>query len=199
MPQIKTNNSYLADKVWLRVNHLPKKQKITVLDLFAGYGLIWQHVKKITGKDILRVPVDKNRDIGWHIQADSVAISDSIDFSRYDVIDVDAYGMPARIIKNIIRSGYKGIVFATFIQTMHGAIPHIILNDLGIHDEMINKAPSIYNSMGWKLVKEWLADLGIIEIYTRSANRKNYLFFSCAGISLADYSTQQGDTVANRA
>ena len=54
MSKAKTDNSMFWDKVLLRLNHLPEKNNINVLDCFSGNGEIWDQIKKMTKKNIIK-------------------------------------------------------------------------------------------------------------------------------------------------
>ena len=82
--QTKTDNQHLADKVGLRVNHLPAKKTIAVLDCFAGNGRIWRAVKRRTNKDIRVLAMDK-KDIGFALPGDNLAWLKSIDLGMFDM------------------------------------------------------------------------------------------------------------------
>ena len=61
---IKTNNdlSLINAKIQLRINSIEHlKGQIKVLELFGGEGILWNEVKKLTGKDILILGIDKNK------------------------------------------------------------------------------------------------------------------------------------------
>lgn len=93
----KNNNSYLNDKVALRIEacSLVKKKSIEVLDCFHGSGLIWKLVKDRTNKDINVTGIDKS-DVGIFSEyvCDNVQFLKSCDLSTFDVIDLDSYGVP---------------------------------------------------------------------------------------------------------
>lgn len=174
---IKTDNSYLADKVGLRANHLPKVKTVTVLDCYAGTGRIWRAVKRRTGKEIRVLGMDK-REIGYHLPGDNLAWLKTIDLDKFNVIDLDAYGTPYEQIKILFDRGYKGVVFVTFIQSMFGQMPKGLLSEIGVTDVMVKKAPSLCSKRGWEFFLEWLAMKGITRIYHRGHARKHYFCFT---------------------
>src|SRR5688572_25502525 len=93
----KTNNSYLADKVALRVAHMPKAGEVRVLDCYAGQGVIWRAVERLTGREIKVLGIDVNKPdelSGFRMPGDNRAYLEIIDLSRFDVVDLDAYGIP---------------------------------------------------------------------------------------------------------
>jgi hypothetical protein len=76
---IKTDNSYLRDKVELRIRHLPVGE-VRVLDCYAGQGLIWAAVRELTGRDIKVLPVDHRSDKGdFHLHGDNL---EYLDFAK---------------------------------------------------------------------------------------------------------------------
>jgi hypothetical protein len=176
-----TDNSYLADKVMLRVNHLPERDPITVLDCYAGKGLIWKNIVRLTGRKIRRLPVDFRDGIGFHLPGNNLAyLTGGMNLDTFDVIDLDAYGIPYLQTKALFRRNYRGVVFATFCQSIMGRPPDQMLLDAGFSQEMIAQIPTIYGKIGWPLFKQFLASYGIRCIHHRHAERKHYLAFSCA-------------------
>ena len=59
MSKAQTDHSFLLSKINLRINHLPKDDPVRVLDAFCGNGVIWDYVKKKTGRDIKVLGIDK--------------------------------------------------------------------------------------------------------------------------------------------
>lgn len=175
--KVKTDNSYLADKVGLRVKHLPKRGTITVLDCYAGSGRIWRGVKRRTGREIRVLAMDK-KNVGYHLPGDNSAWLESLDLSVFNIIDLDAYGVPYDQLKIIFNRGYRGIIFVTFIQSLWGIMPKGMLIDVGFSNEQIEKAPTLCNHRGWQYFMEWLSLHGVQKIYHRSHTRKHYFCFT---------------------
>lgn len=175
--EIKTDNSYLADKVGLRLAHLPKAKIITVLDCFAGTGRVWKAVKRRSKKDIRILAMEK-REIGFRLPGDNLAWLAEMDLSRFDVIDLDAYGVPYDQLSLLFQRGYRGVVYVTFIQSMWGRMPKGLLHDIGFSDAIIEKAPALCNVRGFQYFMEWLASKGVEKIYRRSHARKHYFCFT---------------------
>ena len=174
----KTNNSYLADKVALRLGHLPRKKEIYVLDCYAGKGLIWRAVQKLSGKDITTLPIDtSDDDTGFRLPGDNRGYLETLDLSQFDVIDLDAYRIPYDQMRIVFEREYHGFVFVTFIQSPFGRMPNRLLLDIGFSEEMITASPTLVGSMGWQYFKEWLRAMGVRKIWHRTHSRKHYLFF----------------------
>src|SRR6516164_5028271 len=89
-----TDNSYLRDKVDLRIEHLPPGP-VSVLDCYSGKGLIWAAVKRISGRSITVLPIDKRAEkLDFHLHGDNIHYLSTLNLSRFNVIDLDAYGVP---------------------------------------------------------------------------------------------------------
>jgi hypothetical protein len=194
-----TDNTYLADKVALRVAHLPQKDTINVLDCFGGSGKVWKAVKRLTGKNIRVLPIEM-KDINWfHLPGDNMKYLGSIALEKYDIVDLDAYGIPYEQLKEVFDRGFNGIVFVTFIQSIFGGINHDMLIDIGFTKEQIKKIPTIFGKRGWEYFLEWLGLHGVKKIWHRHHARKHYLGFSCAGESSSGSRTRQEDRAEDHA
>jgi hypothetical protein len=168
-----TDNSLLEAKVLLRVNHLPPG-RTTVLDAYGGYGVVWGEVAQRTGrKDIHRVGIDKEKRDGL-VKGDNRKWMAGLNLSRFQVIDLDAYGVPFDQVQILFKAKYKGTVFFTFIQSVMGQIPHGLIRANGITGEMIKESPILFGSIGWSLWLDWLANNGVKTVWHRSLNRKHY-------------------------
>lgn len=173
----KTNNSYLGNKVDIRINNLPDGD-ISVLDCYGGQGIIWKLIKEKTNRNIKRVSIDKiNYNVGFYLPGDNIDYLNSMDLEKYNVIDLDAYGIPAKQIITLIEKKYSGTVFVTFIQSIMGQMPHRLLMDIGFSKKMIEKIPTLFGKRGWDYFLEWLSKNGINKVTHRSNSRKHYLVF----------------------
>lgn len=185
MAQIKTDNSYLADKVALRCEHLP--QSPIVLDCYAGDGTIWTWVEKQTRQPIERLPIDTRNDLtGLYLPGDNLGFLETLDLNQFNVIDLDAYGVPFRQLQILFERNYRGVVFATFIQSAMGMMPIALLEQAGFTRAMIARCPTVVSRNGWKYFLEYLAAKGIEQIYHRSHSRKHYLYFDCSARCVSD-------------
>lgn len=147
MSKGKTNNSFLYDKVALRICFLPDNPEITVLDCYHGTGAIWKNVQRNTDKRIKVHGIDI-QDYGGDDVAligDNLKIFDSLDLSRYDVIDLDAYGIPAKQFLAVWPRMRPGtVLFYTFIQNMLGQLGGTMLGQLGYTPAMLTKCPMLF-------------------------------------------------------
>jgi len=173
--QIKTDNSYLNSKINLRMNHLPDKQSIKVLDCFAGRSRIWKEIKKKSNKNINVIGIDRIS-YGSTLKGDNIKYLKGMNLNKYDIIDLDAYGVPFRQLEIIFRKKYKGILFITFIQSIFGSLPVKMLEKIGYTRKMIKKCPTIFNRNSIEKFKQYLAINGIKKIIIINKNNKKYLY-----------------------
>ena len=177
MVQTKTDNSFIKLKIDLRISHLPSGD-LRVLDCFAGSGKIWRSIKKRTGRNIKILPIDLRKDIGFHLSGDNLDYLISLDLTKFEVVDLDAYGVPVEQLKVLFDSGYKGTVFVTMIQSIFGRMPNDLLIQVGFTEEMINKTPTLFGRRGWEYFKQYLSGNGVQKIWHYSKDDKHYLCFN---------------------
>ena len=170
----KTDNSYLAQKVYLRQKYLPENP--VVLDCYAGAGLIWKKVQEnLPSVNIQRLAIEKEPNKGkFHLTGNNMAFIGSMDLSRFNVIDLDAYGVPYEQVKTLFDRQYHGTVFITFIQSVMGALPYGLLLDVGFSKSMIKKCPTIFYRRGWDHWLEFLARNGVTRVAYIQHERKYY-------------------------
>ena len=168
-----TDNDLLMSKAQLRADHIPARP-ITVLDAFGGFGKTWETVAQLTARtDIYRMGIDSEKRPGC-VRGDNRKWLKGLELSRFDVIDLDAYGVPFEQVEILFRRRYKGVVFFTFIQTMQGSIPSRLLYAVGVSKEMRRKCPTLWAHIGWMVWLDWLAANGVTTVWHRSRYRKHY-------------------------
>ena len=172
---IRTDNSYLNTKINLRMNHLPDRKNIKVLDCFAGRSRIWKEIKKKSNRNINVVGIDRIS-YGSTLKGDNVKYLKGMDLDKYDIIDLDAYGVPFRQLEIIFKKKYKGILFITFVQSIFGRLPVRMLEKIGYTRNMIKKCPTLFNRNGIEKFKQYLAINGIKRIIIINKNNKKYLY-----------------------
>ena len=173
------DNSFLEDKIKLRLNSIPQKDCLNVLDAYHGSGSIWKNIQKRYSGKIKILKLDKEqKDNCFVLLGDNLKYMESFDLNKFDVIDLDAYGIPYEQLKILFSKKYKGIVFVTFIQTVMGALPFDFLESLGYTKQMIEKCPTLFYANGFKKMCAFLKINGINNIRHRSNGRKHYICFS---------------------
>lgn len=170
-------------KVTLRLNHLPEKNEIIVLDAFAGKGTIWNLVQKRTNKKIRTLSIDKkNYYDKIDIVCDNLKVLAGIDLGRFDIVDLDAYGIPFAQMQLLFKKKYQGIVFVTFIQSFYGTLPNGILMQSGFTPEMIRKARTLFSKKPLEVLETYLFANKIEHYSIKSLDRKHYLCFDTTKI-----------------
>ena len=171
-----TDNSHFELKVKLRLDHLPDADPVNVLDLFSGDGLIWTEVKRRVHKQINTLRIDiKGDKKGLYLKGDNLKFLHSLNLDEFDCIDVDAYGVPYKQLKEILTRNYKGIIYITFVQSVRGELPHGLLLELGMTKAMIKKIRMIFFRDGIQKFIAWLSLYGIKKVKRFSIERKHYL------------------------
>ncbi len=179
MSSHQTENSFFNEKVHLRLNLLPDKEKIQVLDLFSADGKIWEEVQRRTDKQIQTLRIDKLPDKkGIYLQGDNMKFMSSINLSSFDVVDLDAFGVPTPQLDVLFKRQYHGRVFVTYIHTFFGRLPLQMLLDLGFTRPMLDKSQTLFNRDHMDKIKSWLWVKGKIpKIQGIHLGNKNYFSF----------------------
>ena len=175
--RIKTDNSFLSDKIKLRLNHLPRQDNINVLDCFAGEGVIWDSIKKRTDKSITVVGIEQKNKKGVYLKGNNLKFIKNINLNNFQIIDLDSYGVPYPQLKILFDRKFKGGVFVTFIQSLYGGLPKKMLYDLGYTEKMIDAIPSLFNRKGIEKFMRFLYMNGVRKVCIRSCGGKHYLYF----------------------
>ena len=178
--QTKTNNdeAFIEAKIQLRINSLPDKKVIKVLEAFGGEGLLWSAVKRRTpGKTIKVLSIDKNDYNRVQLQGDNIKYLLSLNLQEFDIIDLDAWGSPISQLEILFQKKYKGIVHCTFIQTMMGNLPDVLLKANGYTKAMLKKIRTIFVKDELKKFLNYLSQKGIKKVQIVSNQRKSYLWF----------------------
>lgn len=178
MSNPQTDNSFFEDKIELRFNHLPNKHEINILDAYSGTGKIWETIKLKSDKkiNILKIDKEKKQD-KFILFGNNLKYLPTLDLNKFDIIDLDAYGIPYQQLKIIFKKKYSGIIHVTFIRSIMGRLPNDFLIDLGFTKNMIKKCPSLFGKKGFELFKNWLSINGVKTITYRFFDRKYYLTF----------------------
>jgi hypothetical protein len=182
MSRVLTDSTDFLNKVAIRRNNLPPQKELLVLDAFSGDGKIWDAVKKQTDKKITILRIEKERSKGIYLMGDNIKFLKGMDLEKFDVIDLDAYGIPfeqLEIIFNKLKGNKKSIlIFVTFVQMGYGRLPKKMLYELGYTKKMIDKIQAIFYKNGLEKFYNYLTLKGICDIIYREKNRKYYLCFS---------------------
>lgn len=162
--------------------HLPDMPLIRVLDAFHGEGLIWDYIKARTSKKTEITAIDKKpASSDFVLFGDNKKFFPSISLEKFDVIDLDAYGIPFDQLEYIFdydhRKKIHHTIFLTFIQSIYGRLPIGMLQRLGYSEKMIKKIPVLFDRNGIEKLKAYLAQMGISKIFMKNRGKKYYIFF----------------------
>lgn len=174
---MKTDNSFFEEKVLLRMEAIRDVKTPVILECFAGKATLWREVEKRTGRtfDIVRIEKQKRKCPLPHLQGDNLKFLVGMDISRFNVIDLDAYGIPAELIEVIHAKGYRGTLVITAIQSVMGRLPDIVLKAVGYSENMIKKAPILLSSSGLEKFLKYLYIKGIRKVSGYFLDRKFYI------------------------
>lgn len=149
----------LAIKVALRACVLPDRP-VKVLDAFHGDGDIWRLVEQLHPHDIDVVGVEKDRERARPgvLTGDNVRVLAAIKLDRFDMIDLDAWGIPWEQLRIISRAGFEGPVAVTWINTMGMAYCRL-WEDLGVPGQWMRDVHSLFTP-NVEAARFWLGHLG---------------------------------------
>lgn len=165
-------------KVDLRIASISEMNDIKVLDAFSGRGRIWKEVQKKHPGNIDITQIDTRIDKeGAYLKGDNSKFMGSINLSQFDLIDLDAYGIPFKQLEVVFKSNFKGIIHCTFIQSGMGMLPKKMLEKVGYSRAMIDKIPTLFSKKGIEILYKYLSINNIERLYLLSLGRKHYLYF----------------------
>lgn len=164
----------------LRRANLPEKETIRVLDCFSADGSLWREVQAHTKAklQVLRIEKEKGKR-GTYLPGDNLKYLKSLDLSSFDVIDLDAFGVPYAQLKILFERGYRGNVYVTFIPGIGGLfrLPDAMLEEIGYTRAMVKKVPSLFARHPRRALLAFLARHGVKKVKIISIGRKHYLHF----------------------
>jgi hypothetical protein len=182
MTKTKTDNDNLSKKLAVRLfalNELGKSENesIQVLDCFAGDGLLWHYLKKEFGRNIEHVGIDILPKRGSLYLGDNRRYLRRLPIDNYDLIDLDAYGVPYDQMKILVQRNYRGIVVGTFIQSIYGGLPYAMLEEIGYSRRMVRKITKLFFRNGWDKWATFLKTAGYEDVFVYHCANKHY--FCC--------------------
>lgn len=166
---IKTDNTSVANKIFIRKEAIKNLKIVNVLDLFAGRNVLWHNIK--TDK-YFGIELDKNK--GENLIANTREIFNSINFSDYNVIDCDSYGIAFDLYKKLLNNKnirHGTIVLYTLITNEFTKIQNAAKEEFNFK-HFYNKAPSLFNARAIEFFYEMLGSYGIKEVFYYSIRDK---------------------------
>ena len=177
MARKKTENSYLSLKLAVRREAVAGLDQVRVLDAFGGRNTLWSQIPtdRYYG-------VEKQKGKGQNLPADNRRALESLNLADFNVIDLDAYGVPDTQLAEVFRSrslqpGTR-IIITAITGPMNG-ISSNLLNYYGLRG-IFEKTTSIMNRYTHDLFLGWLAAYGIETLHGYIVDdrmRKLYAWF----------------------
>ncbi len=90
----KTDNKSIANKLFIRKEAIKNLKQVNVLDLFAGRNVLWNNIKT---DNYFGIDIENNK--GKNLSADTRRVFDTLDLSKFNVIDCDSYGIAFDLYK----------------------------------------------------------------------------------------------------
>lgn len=182
MNKRQTESTFFESKVILRINNLPQKKEISVLDCFSADGKIWNEIKKRTEKKLTVTRIEKQVGrSGVYLQGNNIKFLKTLNVNDYDIIDLDSFGSPIKQLEIIFnkskKESKKTIFFVTFIQSYAGGLPYVMLEKIGYTKKMIKKIPTLFYRNGIEKFKNYLSYYGVKKIKIMTNSRKHYIMF----------------------
>ncbi len=157
----KTDNKSIANKLFIRRKAICGLEEVNVLDLFGGRNVLWNNLPT---DRYFGVEVAEGK--GKNLKADSHRIFDTLDIGKFNVIDVDSYGISFDIYKKILRSDKVRsgtIVIYTAITNEFTKIQNEAKKEFGFQ-KFYDKAPSLFNARAIEFFYEMLAQYDVQEV-----------------------------------
>ena len=176
---MKTDNSFLSQKVDIRSDVVRMVSSPRVLDCYSGNGDMWTRVNsRLT---ITRIEKEPNKCKYPHLLGPNEKFLRSLNLSDYDIIDLDSYGIPFEQLEILFKKKYSGYVILTFCQIGIRQLPKKMCNILGYTDSMYSACKTLICRDGMKKMKAYLHLRGVSEIigYFNLGNpgTRNYFWF----------------------
>jgi hypothetical protein len=136
-------------------------------------------MKREYGKRIVHVGIDKARRSNALYLGDNRRYLRFLPLDEYNLIDLDAYGVPYEQMQIISRRHFTGTIVGTFIQCVYGGLPFAMLKKLGYPQHMVRKITKLFYRGGWRKWSAYLRLLGYEEVHVyHCANKHYYLCLS---------------------
>ena len=174
-----TDNSDLESKLHIRQIAIEKllDNEIcpSILECYSGNGVLYSELNKRMSIKLEVTRIDQKNDRqGMYLIGDNRKYLRSLSIEKYNIIDLDAYGIPYDQIKIILDRQWHGTLIVTHIQSMMGTLPAMLLQDFGITKSMRMACPTMYSKFGLLPIKSMLYDYGARSISGYFINRKSY-------------------------
>jgi hypothetical protein len=168
---VKTDNYNIADKVRLRRQAISGIESPCVLDLFAGKNTLWSKMAK---NRYYGVELENGK--GENLNVNNLRVIPSLDLSKFNVIDLDSYGIPANqivaIFSNPTLKDGTAIVYTCITSKISG-LNRDVIDILGLRG-MYKKVKTLFNGKGKELFYALLYKFGVREVFEYSIKQKSF-------------------------
>jgi len=150
---------------------------LKVLDAYSGNSLIWRHIlNRRPDTNVVRIDSEDYYK-GVYLKGDNIKFLKTMPL-EFNVVDLDAYGIPFKQLEILFDRKYKGAVYITFIQSLYGQLNKDLLEFIGYPKRMTEKIPTLFNKDGFGKLKQYLAMKGISRIKHISTLNKHYVYIN---------------------
>lgn len=182
-----TDNTHTEIKVAVRqeaIANLP--DGVRVLDCFCGNNVLWKSVAPpcpVPGAQAQGFPdvylgLEKVKGKGSrNIHGDNLRLIPSLDLSRYNVIDLDAYGIPGAQLIALLRNKTLPDSVVIVYTAIGGAIARgqkKLMSATGIRSEAYEKCPMLWNKKMLDLWYFFLLKIGVEKVFRVVLNDGSY-------------------------
>lgn len=162
MSSKKTHSSHALSKTALRLEAIEGLVNPLILDAFSANGDLWRGIAHNTPVRTVRIEKEAGMK-GVYLKGDNLKWMRSMDLSKFDVIDLDAYGSPHLQLDEVFRQRFTGRVVCTWIVGMAGHA-HDVSMSIGLTKEMLQQCPTLTRQLAHEILLAWLYMKGIREI-----------------------------------
>lgn len=167
-----TDNANIDSKIHLRMMAIEGLEKINVLDCFAGENRIWSRIPHDSyyGIETKKGKGKKN------LFADNLRVIPSLDLSKYNVIDIDSYGLPLDQILAIHKNKtlIPGTVIIYTMITSKISAAHKSISKAYGADKMYAECPCLFEPYLHDMAYGIMYNLGIKNVMQYSGSAKAY-------------------------
>jgi len=133
----------MEEKAWLRANTLKLlgKDKVSVLDAYAGEGHVWMRVQELVPDiEIIRLAIEKRKSAAepGAIIGDNMKVLPTLNLAELDLIDLDAFGFPTEQIRICAERAPDCPVVVTAIANHYAPTPYRVSDSVGIPEHWRN-------------------------------------------------------------
>lgn len=183
----KTDNAHVGIKVAVRQEAIANlTDGVRVLDCFCGNNVLWKSVcascpvpgAQAQGFPDVYLGLEKVNGKGSrNIHGDNLRLIPSLDLSRYNVIDLDAYGIPGAQLIALLQNKTlpdKVVVVYTAITNAVSCGQKKMIQAAGVPYEAYRKCPTLWNK---KMLDLWyfvLLKIGVEKVFRVVVNESSY-------------------------